>query len=767
MSGPTATQVLDRSASPSGPDRPPRRTGLDHPARWWRVGRALVGAVLAVLAAVAFAPAFGRTSVEALTDSRYALSVSGAAAAVACVCLILAIGTGVAPVSRLAAALAVLAGYVTLVVAPGWEVASGPKRLLTSTFPLEAEGAELATVVLVVGLATIGAVEPAVRRRAPALPLLAPAVATTLGSAVAAGAGAPAGWLAPAFAFGAAVLLALARYAPEPGRAAGFVDRPEYGPRVGGRAARRVVAGLLGCSVFAGVALVGWYGSALLSRTGRTTPTDARNLIPQEVQPREGTSPLVLYPALRRGEQALSLTVQAKVPPPQLRYVSLDSFDGEHWNTSAQYRRAGRRLPAGPETARRSATRHEEQVHVNDAGPLGWIVSSGRPVEVSVRGLGVNEDTGDVVLPADRPIPADYTVDSVLPSYDEDELTATAPLRTARMPALPRRFTELASDIVGNETGYPALRRLNEYFHPDPARPATVSRPDFRVDLTAGAPGGHGLHQIEGLLFDTQHGHYGTAEQYASAFAVLARAVGYDTRVVMGFRPRETGPGVYTVTGKDVHAWVEVRFASLGWVPFDPTPTRSTTDVNQAVPPPSRPSPSKSGQKDQATPPPKQGRPQTRQVAPADQRTRGYTELILVAVGGLLAAYAGLTPIAKSALRRRRRRMGGPGRRALAAWRDTLDRLAEAGLDVTPADTSGEVVAAARHRFGDRVALPVQRLARLYDEAAFAHPTLTEPAAEAAWHHADQARGEIRTAMRPFRRLRAELSVRAAWATGR
>ncbi|HEU5160097.1 MAG TPA: transglutaminase-like domain-containing protein [Streptosporangiaceae bacterium] len=773
MSGPTAASV--RPGQPGQPGRPA--------ADRWRAGRALAGAGLSLLGAVAFAPAFGRTAADALTDPRYAVPASGAVAVVAAVCLLLAMGTRAAPVTRVAAALAALAGFVWLVVAPGWAVAGGPKRLLTSALPLEVGGPELATVVIVAGLAAIGAVEPALRRRAAALPLLAPVAATALGTVVSAGGGTPAGWLAPAFAFGAAVLLVLARYAPDPGQAVTRPDgaRPDRGEDGGegggngggnGGTPRRAAAALMVGALLAGVAAAGWYGPESLARTRQDAPADVRNLVPQQVRPREGTSPLVLYPALRRGEWRLSLTVRAKEAPQPLRYVSLDRFDGEHWTTAARYRRTGRRLPA-ERNPRPRVTIREERVGIADPGPLGWLVSSGRPVEVSVSGLGVNEDTGDVVLPADRRIPVAYTVRSALPTYDDQTLTTATAAGSAGSagsagtgtPPLPARLTSLAARIAGDETGYPALRLLTDYFRSpgppnDPGGGPAAKRPRFRVDQTRLAPGGHGLYQINRLL-DTGEG---TAEQYASALAVLARVLGYESRVVMGFRPRRTGPDVYTVSGRDVHAWVEVRFAGIGWVPFDPTPTTSTTDATRAVGPPPRPEPGPADQGGRPAPPDRSARAQGQAgQAGADhgRGTTGYAALALAAVGGLLVGYAGVVPAAKSARRRRRRRRGGPGRRALAAWRDTVDGLVEAGVDVAPADTSGEVVAAARRRFGDRVGLPVGRLALLHDEAAFAPTPIAGPVAEAAWRHADQARSEIRAILPAPHRLRVALSPRA------
>ena len=49
-------------------------------------------------------------------------------------------------------------------------------------------------------------------------------------------------------------------------------------------------------------------------------------------------------------------------------------------------------------------------------------------------------------------------------------------------------------------------------------------------------------------------------------------------------------------------------------------------------------------------------------------------------------------------------------------WHDTLDRLTEAALPFTPADTASQVARAA-HRFGLRVAAPPQALALLLDHA--------------------------------------------------
>lgn len=76
---------------------------------------------------------------------------------------------------------------------------------------------------------------------------------------------------------------------------------------------------------------------------------------------------------------------------------------------------------------------------------------------------------------------------------------------------------------------------------------------------------------VEHFLFERKEGH---CEYFATGLTVLLRAAGIPSRVVNGFlggRWNDVG-GYLAVTGNQAHAWVEVWFPGLGWVPFDPTP---------------------------------------------------------------------------------------------------------------------------------------------------------------------------------------------------
>ena len=55
--------------------------------------------------------------------------------------------------------------------------------------------------------------------------------------------------------------------------------------------------------------------------------------------------------------------------------------------------------------------------------------------------------------------------------------------------------------------------------------------------------------------------------------ALLARAVGVPSRVVMGFTPGVAlNDTTVQVLDKNAHAWVELWIPAYGWMAFDPTP---------------------------------------------------------------------------------------------------------------------------------------------------------------------------------------------------
>jgi transglutaminase-like putative cysteine protease len=622
----------------------------------WRLGRALLGAVAALLACAAFAPAFGAHASDALADPSFVGAIAGAVATITVTCVCLWAGTALVPALRVVAALAALVGYVILVVAPGWTVARGPKLLLTTALPIEPGGPELATVVLAAGLVALCAVEPALRGGAAVAQVAGPILVAGLGCAVSASAGPPPGWLAPTLAVCAAGILMLVRYEPSTSGRADHHAEAHDGSTRRRRRTRTTAVSLFRLVAFAviavmltSVALAGWYGPRVVAGAGRQTPVDARDLVVQPVEPRESTSPLSLFPALRSGRKELSLTVRASRAPELLRYASLDHFTGSYWTTQAQYRRAGRWLPSGPDTS--TVDYRDERIRVLEPGVLGWLVSSGRPVELTESGLGVDEITGDVVIPNDHTVPREYGVRSAVLVVEESTLDGATPAAAQGDPAIADDLKLWARQAAGGQGGHRALRQLEEHLR------------SYELDASAKPTGGHGVYQVRQLHLSRR----GTAEQYASAFALLARALGFHTRVVVGFRPRHVARDEYAVTGKDVHAWAEVRFDGIGWVPYDPTPSRIWTGTPEGT-----------EAQDRATPAPAASAAPAATSGPSAQgpsAAPGHGDPAWPALALVLAAsavvYVGAVGTAKAALRWRRRRVPSPRWRTLYAWRDT------------------------------------------------------------------------------------------------
>lgn len=93
----------------------------------------------------------------------------------------------------------------------------------------------------------------------------------------------------------------------------------------------------------------------------------------------------------------------------------------------------------------------------------------------------------------------------------------------------------------------------------------------FRAEFTYSLrPPLLGRNSVDEFLFETK---VGFCEHYSSAFAVLMRASGVPTRVVLGYQgglQNEFGD-YWRVRQADAHAWNEVWLEGRGWVRVDPT----------------------------------------------------------------------------------------------------------------------------------------------------------------------------------------------------
>jgi protein-glutamine gamma-glutamyltransferase len=100
----------------------------------------------------------------------------------------------------------------------------------------------------------------------------------------------------------------------------------------------------------------------------------------------------------------------------------------------------------------------------------------------------------------------------------------------------------------------------------------------FHYTTDVGTPG------IEPLMEFLFHTHRGYCQHFAGAAALLLRVAGIPTRVVVGFATGEpVGHSTFAVRDVDAHAWIEVYFPTVGWVPFNPTPSAAEADVSPGL----------------------------------------------------------------------------------------------------------------------------------------------------------------------------------------
>ncbi|RFU22581.1 transglutaminase family protein [Geodermatophilus marinus] len=311
------------------------------------------------------------------------------------------------------------------------------------------------------------------------------------------------------------------------------------------------------------------------------------------------------------------------------------------------------------------------------------------------------------------------------------ELAPAVPLveRHTALPPLDPSVTDLVAAVTaGATTPYERAQALYAHFT-DPANGFSYS-----LATPAGTSGDD--------LVDFLAGRRGYCEQYAGAMAVLARAAGLPARVVLGYTPGTPQPdGSRLVTSDDAHAWVEVYFDDLGWIPFDPTPI----DADRAVELPWAPRPQQEEVAERTDAPaaplpgPVAPAPQVDPLAEPDLTATPAAEAgtpvgpVLAAGGAVLGIAAlGATPAGLRALQRRRRVSSGePG----ALWDELTATARDLDLPSDPAWTprrAGEHLVGAlgppgggAHRAGSRTAsaaAAVRRLARAEEAASYAAP---------------------------------------------
>jgi transglutaminase-like putative cysteine protease len=397
--------------------------------------------------------------------------------------------------------------------------------------------------------------------------------------------------------------------------------------------------------------------------------------------------------------------------PGYLRAVALDEYDAvDGWSLSnldgqlsvaeeALLAPLPGRQPARPVTADIEVLEHDDRFLPVLSSPLSVRIDDDTDPDAwrfdSATGTVFGRETTSAGLV--------YRVVAVEPRPSADLLARAAPLPEGS--ALQKRFTalpqmhpavaELSARLTeGAATPYEQVRRIQAYLS-DRANGFTYS--------LSTAPGTSGDDLVDFLRLKR-----GYCEQYAGAMAVLVRQVGMPARVAMGYTPGDVQPdGTRLITSDDAHAWVEVFFQGLGWVPFDPTPIAVDRQVDLPWSPrpsqededrisPALPAPSAAPQ----APAPRNDRlPEAVPQAGAQAPTQASLRPVLVALGAVLLGAGVLASPAALRTLQRRRRLAAPG--GSGPWEELTATAADLGLHVHPSWTP--------RRVADALAIAVTR----------------------------------------------------------
>jgi len=250
----------------------------------------------------------------------------------------------------------------------------------------------------------------------------------------------------------------------------------------------------------------------------------------------------------------------------------------------------------------------------------------------------------------------------------------------------------------------------------------------------------------------------GYCEQFATAFAVMARTLGIPARVVLGFTPGETttqedGSEIVVVRDRNAHAWVDLWMDGQGWVPFDPTPRSDGVnpafnaavgfDLSSYITQPDEPA---AGAPDRQSTSREDVEPILDEgiIDLEDIPAQGQEGFRIPAVLGwalLIAAAVMLVPAYKS-IRRRVRIARIRNGDITAAWEEIVDQLQDIGREPSPHLTPIEAARAVHPGLAE--------LANLYSAAIYGGQ---RPDGTAAFARAESAVKGLRS-----QRLRSRLS---------
>jgi len=518
-----------------------------------------------------------------------------------------------------------------------------------------------------------------------------------------------------------------------------------------------VVVGTLGVVVGPRLPLVG---------SGR--PYDPRTSVTPPVSPVAAVNPLAELAAWARNPGQLLFTVHSRQPLTTQIAVLGTYSDLNGWTGTSRLLRSSAQVTA---------------VGAPFAGL--WSPLGRESVGSAVSRIGVSESVTIQGLQGSWvPVPMDaVTVSGIHPYVDaETGMVQAVPAMTrgatyhvvASAPRQPPSCIGHSAAAIPVLASSPQIERLTAALDIG-AQPPCQQAEDLLSMLATGgrytysttAPSGTNIAVLENFLYGpASSGRKGTSEQFAGAFALLARTLGLPARVVVGFHAgTRTGSDTWRVTGADAFAFAEVDFDGLGWVGFDPTPLPP-----HATPPPDEPAQGQAsvpGGHNAHTPHLQPEAPVPPAHTPSHPAGGSVSiwMVIVVVVGGLVivgAVLGLLVALVRRSRRERRerRRQGTTRQRVLGAWLESRDALSMLGVDRSTTLTAREVVDLGSERLSQASLQDLDRLAALTDAALFAQLEPTEFEVQDAWDRRSRITDEAQRGSSRWQRVTRVIDLR-------
>lgn len=269
---------------------------------------------------------------------------------------------------------------------------------------------------------------------------------------------------------------------------------------------------------------------------------------------------------LRTGPQA---------PQNRPAWAAFETYTGIAWLTGIGYGVPGDAIPAPTIPVARDTIAGDTSVRVGVAMPGQWVPSPQRITQVlGASATRVDVRTG-VVTALSSPVSQQFSLRYDVAVATQQQLSRAQPATLNDIdPAillpgpLPETLSDVANDIADASEAdtWERLLALSEYLR----APRFSAVPPS--SLAAGPPD-----RSYAGLSDVIASGEGAQEQYAAAWAVMARSWGVPTRLVIGWVPPESvseadDSAIVTVRGADTSIWAEARLTGLGWVAFQPSP---------------------------------------------------------------------------------------------------------------------------------------------------------------------------------------------------